>query len=70
MRKVYSSMDLISLGVSCSGMLVTLQNTALTLFVTHGFVKGGIFMVVTLLVVGACGMMNHSEMCYDATVRI
>ena len=63
MQKAYSSMDLISLGVGLYGIFVTCQNTALTLLVTMGFVKGGIFMVVTLLVVGVFGMWIHHEGC-------
>ena len=43
MQKAYSSMDLISLGVELYGIFVTCQNTALTLLVTMGFVKGGNF---------------------------
>ena len=63
MQKAYSSMDLISLSVGLYGIFVTCQNTALTLLVTMGFVKGGIFMVVTLLVVGVFGMWIHREGC-------
>lgn len=70
MQKAYSNIDLISLSVGLYGIFVTCQNTALTLLGSLGVVKGGIFMVVTLLVVGVFGMWIHRESCEYATVRV
>ena len=59
MLKSCFPLDCFSLSVGIVGILVTVHNTALTLLSSLGFVKGGILMVVTLLVVGVCGMNDH-----------
>ena len=58
LRKICSSQEILSLSVSISGSLFTVQNTTLTLFNMFGFEKGGVLMVGTLLVVGALGATN------------
>lgn len=58
MSGVYHSLDLFSLGVGVAGILVTVQNTALTLLGSLGVVKGGISMAITLLVVGVYGVSS------------
>ena len=53
-----NALDIFSLSVGISGMLTTVQNTTLTLLGSLGVVKGGISMVVFLLVVGVYGMSS------------
>ena len=61
MSGVYHSLDLFSLSVGITGILVTVQNTALTLLGSLGVAKGGISMAITLLVVGVYGMSSTGD---------
>ena len=61
MCAVCPSLDFVSLSVAIMGVLVTVHNSALTMCSSYGIAKGGMFMVVTLLVVGVLGMRDHGS---------